>query len=82
MISPQKLEEALREATLKSQVTPVFCGAAFKNKGIQPLLDAIIQYLPSPLDRPAIQGVEANVGKPQVSYREKLGQLSSATKCS
>ncbi len=52
-----KLKAAIRKATLSSQLTPVLCGSAFKNKGVQPLLDAILDYLPSPLDVPAIDGV-------------------------
>jgi elongation factor G len=53
---PEQLREALREATLATEGTPVLCGSAFKNKGVQPLLDAIIDYLPSPLDVPPIEG--------------------------
>jgi elongation factor G len=53
---PKELREALREATLAVEGTPVFCGSAFKNKGIQPLLDAVIDYLPSPQDVPPIEG--------------------------
>ncbi len=56
-IPVEKLKAAIRKATLSSQLTPVLCGSAFKNKGVQPLLDAIIDYLPSPLDIPAIDGV-------------------------
>jgi elongation factor G len=52
-----EIETALRRATLQLKVVPVFCGAAFKNKGVQALLDGIIRYLPSPLDVPAIAGV-------------------------
>ncbi len=52
-----KLKAAIRKATLSSQLTPVLCGSAFKNKGVQPLLDAILDYLPTPLDVPAIDGV-------------------------
>jgi elongation factor G len=55
-----KLKDAIRKATLSSQLTPVLCGSAFKNKGVQPLLDAIIDYLPTPLDVPAIDGVIPN----------------------
>jgi elongation factor G len=51
-----KLKAAIRAATLSSKLTPVLCGSAFKNKGVQPLLDAILDYLPSPLDVPAIDG--------------------------
>jgi elongation factor G len=53
---PKELREALREATLAVEGTPVLCGTAFKNKGIQPLLDAVVDYLPSPLDVPPIEG--------------------------
>jgi elongation factor G len=54
------LKAAIRKATLSSQLTPVLCGSAFKNKGVQPLLDAILDYLPTPLDVPAIDGVLPN----------------------
>jgi elongation factor G len=54
---PKELLEALREATLAVEGTPVLCGTAFKNKGIQPLLDAVVDYLPSPLDVPPIVGL-------------------------
>jgi elongation factor G len=50
------LKAAIRRATLKSVVTPVLCGTAFKNKGVQPMLDAVVDYLPSPLDVPEITG--------------------------
>ncbi len=49
---------AIRKATLDMSITPVLCGSSFKNKGVQPLLDAVLAYLPSPLDVPAIKGVE------------------------
>ncbi len=50
------LKQAIRRATLASGLTPVLCGTAFKNKGVQPLLDAVVAYLPSPVDVPAIEG--------------------------
>jgi len=53
----EQLKHAAREATLKLKITPVFCGASFKNKGIQQLLDAVVDYLPSPLDIPPVEGV-------------------------
>jgi elongation factor G len=56
-VSADQLRKALREATLKLAVVPVLCGAAFKNRGIQPLLDAIVDYLPSPLDVPPVEGL-------------------------
>jgi elongation factor G len=52
----QTLKAAIRRATLASTVTPVLCGTAFKNKGVQPMLDAVVDYLPSPLDVGAVQG--------------------------
>jgi elongation factor G len=56
-MTTEEIETALRRATLQLKLVPVFCGAAFKNKGVQLLLDGIIRYLPSPLDVPAIVGV-------------------------
>ncbi len=56
-IPVNELKRAAREATLKMHITPVFCGAAFKNKGIQQLLDAVVEYLPSPIDIPPVDGV-------------------------
>ncbi|MGZ3795032.1 MAG: elongation factor G [Pseudobdellovibrionaceae bacterium] len=55
-VSVQELKGALRKGTLTLKAFPTFCGAAFKNKGIQPLLDGVIDYLPSPLDVPEIEG--------------------------
>ncbi len=55
-ISPEQLIAAARKATIALKITPVFCGASFKNKGIQQLLDAVVDYLPSPLDIPAVEG--------------------------
>lgn len=57
-VSEEELKRALRHGTLEMKGTPVLCGASFRNKGVQPLLDAIIDYLPSPLDVPAVRGVD------------------------
>jgi elongation factor G len=57
-VTPEMLKRALRAATLDGSVTPVLLGSAFKNKGVQPLLDAIVDYLPSPLDVPAVHGID------------------------
>ena len=54
--SHDELKRALRKATIEATGTPVLCGSAFKNKGIQPLLDAVVSYLPSPLDVPPVEG--------------------------
>ncbi len=57
-IPVERLKAAIRKATLEIKLTPVLCGSSFKNKGVQPLLDAVIDYLPSPLDVPPVEGVE------------------------
>ncbi len=56
-ITVEELKVVVREATLSLDITPVFCGTAFKNKGVQRLLDGVLDYLPSPLDVPPIQGI-------------------------
>src|SRR3712207_1921587 len=56
-VDPDQIRAAIRKATLGIHMTPVFCGSAFKNKGVQPLLDGVIDYLPSPLERPPVVGV-------------------------
>jgi elongation factor G len=61
-IPAARLKEAIRQATLEIKLTPVLCGSSFKNKGVQPLLDAVLDYLPSPLDVPAVQGLEPAKG--------------------
>jgi elongation factor G len=57
-----KLKAAIRAATLAIALTPVLCGSSFKNKGVQPLLDAVLDYLPSPLDVPPVEGLEPEKG--------------------
>src|SRR5437867_2490166 len=57
-ITADDLRRALRSATIANDVVPVLCGSAFKNKGVQPLLDAVVDFLPSPLDLPPIKGVD------------------------
>ena len=59
-ISPSELREAIRRATINLSINPVLCGSAYKNKGVQPLLNAIVAYMPSPLDIPSIEGVDDN----------------------
>jgi elongation factor G len=56
-ITPAELKAAVRKGTISMKLFPVLCGASFKNKGVQPLLDAVIDYLPSPLDIPPVQGI-------------------------
>ena len=57
-----EIQAALRQATLKLKVVPVLCGASFKNKGVQPLLDAVVAYLPSPMDLPPVEGKHPKTG--------------------
>jgi elongation factor G len=56
-ISGEALVRALRRGTVSGQLVPVLCGAALRNKGVQPLLDAVVDYLPSPADKPAVEGI-------------------------
>ena len=58
----ETIKKLLRKAVLNASFFPVLCGSAFKNKGVQPLLDAVVDYLPSPLDRPAIKGIDVKTG--------------------
>jgi elongation factor G len=57
-VTPDQIRRALRAGTLSDEITPVLLGSAFKNKGVQPLLDAVIDYLPSPLDVPPMVGID------------------------
>jgi elongation factor G len=75
-IDPDALRAAIRKATLDIQMTPVFCGSAFKNKGVQPLLDGVIDYLPSPLDRPPVVGVTLN-GEEVTREADENGSLAA-----
>jgi elongation factor G len=61
-VTPADIRAALRRATLSQRVVPVLCGASFKNKGVQPLLDAVVAYLPSPLDLPPVEGKNPKTG--------------------
>src|SRR3954451_20667630 len=55
-LTPEEIKGAIRKLTIASEIYPVLCGSAFKNRGVQPMLDAVVDYLPSPLDVPAIEG--------------------------
>jgi elongation factor G len=57
-ITPERIRQALRSGTLASHIVPILCGSAFKNKGVQPMLDAVVDYLPSPLDIPPTHGTD------------------------
>jgi elongation factor G len=62
-VSAAELQGAIRQATLRFKIVPVFCGASFRNKGIQPLLDGVVDYLPSPLDVPPVRGLNPRTHK-------------------
>jgi elongation factor G len=62
-LSEEEIRRAIRAGTIAMKITPVLCGSAFKNKGVQQLLDAVVEYLPSPLDIPPVKGVDPNTGK-------------------
>ncbi|MDH5519441.1 MAG: elongation factor G, partial [Acidimicrobiia bacterium] len=63
-LTEAELRAALRRSTIANELVPILCGTAFKNKGVQPLLDAVIDYLPSPLDLPPVEGTELKGGEP------------------
>jgi elongation factor G len=59
----EEIKTAIRKATVTNKMFPVLCGSAYKNKGVQMLLDAIVDYMPSPLDIPAIKGTNPDTGE-------------------
>ncbi len=76
-ITEEEIIEALRKATLEMRITPVFCGSSFKNKGVQLLLDAIVKYLPCPIDVPAIEGINPYTNK-EVERRADVSEPFAA----
>ena len=77
VIDEKELKRAIRTATVKLELVPIFCGAALRNKGIQPLLEAIVDYLPSPLDVPPIVGHDPETGKEEQRPAEIRGPFSA-----
>ena len=76
-VSAGEIYRSLRELTVKNQVVPVLCGSSFKNKGIQMLLDAVVKYLPSPLDIEAVTGSDPVTGEEKVYQASKDEPLSA-----
>jgi len=76
-IPVQELKAAIRNATIRMKLVPVFCGAALRNKGIQPLLDGIVDYLPSPLDVPPISGMNPLTNETEARPPKAKGPLSA-----
>jgi len=73
-ISEAEISAGIRKATIALKIFPVICGTAFKNKGVQTMLDAVVDYLPSPLDVPAVEGVDVRrsgegAGSPRIRFR-------------
>ena len=66
LVTEEDIRRALRKGVIGCELTPVFCGASFRNKGVQPLLDGVVDYLPSPLDVPPVEGVQMGKGKKEV----------------
>ncbi len=78
-ITEDEIKAALRKGTIELKFFPMLCGSAFKNKGVQPLLDAIVDYLPSPLDIPPIKGINPKTGEEEerrASYDEPFSALA------
>src|SRR5205823_13608643 len=76
-VTPEMIKRALRAATLEIAVTPVLLGSAFKNRGVQPLLDAIVDYLPSPVDVPPVHGLDPRT-EHELSRRPALDEPFAA----
>ncbi|MCC5014740.1 MULTISPECIES: elongation factor G [unclassified Legionella] len=74
----EEIKKALRKRTINNEIVPVFCGSAFKNKGVQAVLDGVVEYLPSPLDIPAIRGVDEDGEEihRKTSYDEPFSALA------
>ena len=76
-LSEDEIHQGLRQRTLAGEIVPTLCGTAFKNKGVQAMLDAIIRYMPSPMDVPAIQGVVAEGEEPQERHADDKEPFSA-----
>jgi elongation factor G len=76
-VTNDELKAALRRATISNLVQPVLCGSAFKNKGVQPLLDAVVDYLPSPLDIPPIEGINPETEQAVVRHSDDSEPFSA-----
>ena len=77
-LSAEQIKQGIRERTLSNEVVPVLCGSAFKNKGVQCMLDAIIDYLPAPHEVPAMKGVSANAKDVEIILQPKDDEHFSA----
>jgi len=78
-IDEAEIRGAIRRATIDNHIVPLLCGAAFKNKGVQPLLDAVVDYLPSPMDIPPMKGLHPKTGKQEEREAVDSGPFSALT---
>jgi elongation factor G len=76
-ISPEEIRAAVRAGTISMKIFPVICGASFKNKGVQPMLDAVVDYLPSPLDIPAVNGINPETTEPDTRLADPKAPFSA-----
>jgi elongation factor G len=76
-IEEDDLREALRRGTIAARIVPVLCGSSFRNKGVQPLLDAVIDFLPSPLDLPPVKGTDINTDETVERAADPAGPLAA-----
>lgn len=76
-ITEDEIITALRKATLSMAINPMLCGSSFKNKGVQPLLDAVCRYLPSPLDQEAIIGINPTTGEEEVRHPKSTDPMAA-----
>jgi elongation factor G len=76
-VTVTELKKALRRSTLEGELTPVLCGSALRNKGVQQLLDAVVDYLPSPIDIPPVTGTDVKSGEPATREADAVEPLSA-----
>ncbi len=76
-ISEEELKKVIREATIANKLIPVTCGTSYRNKGVQKLLDAVVDYMPSPIDIPAIKGINPDTDEEDVREADPKGPLSA-----
>ncbi len=76
-ITVPELKKALRKATIENKIVPVVCGTSYRNKGVQKLLDAVVDYMPSPLDIPSIKGINPDTGEEDVRHPDDNAPFSA-----
>jgi len=76
-VSPEEIKAAVRAGTIRMKLFPVICGASFKNKGVQPMLDAVVEYLPSPLDLPPLVGINPETQQQETRAADSKAPFSA-----